>query len=696
MDKTWQPAKYEQIIYKFWEDGGFFSAKISKDKKPFSIILPPPNANGDLHFGHAMYVFEDIMIRYYKMMDYATLWLPGTDHAGIETQYVFEKNLKKEGKSRFDFDRETLFKMIWEFTMINKPNIEKQLKRLGFALDWSKNKFTLDKDIVALVYKTFKQLYDANLLYREEKLVNYCVRDGTSFSDLEVNYVERKDPLYYIKYGPFVLATTRPETKFGDTAVAVNPKDKRYQKWIGKQIEVEGLIGKFKLRVIADDFVDPKFGTGVVKVTPAHDFDDFEVGKKHHLPLKQVIGYDGKLNAQAGKYQGLFVTKARKIIAEDLEKAGLIDKIDPDYVHRIGVCYKCGTTIEPLPLEQWFIKVKPLAAKAKQLVESKQIKVYPKRFSKVLGKILDDFHDWNISRQIVWGIRIPAWQCKKCGEWIVTEGQKPKMCIKCQGSDLKQDEDTFDTWFSSSQWPFATLQSIGSEWFDYFYPTTVMETGYDILRAWVARMIMIGYFVTKKPPFQTIFLHGMVRDAKGQKMSKSKGNVINPLDKVNQYGADAWRASLLFGLKEGADISLPEDRIIGMRNFANKVWNIGRFLRSNFKSKNNQTIKQSATLLTQLNNEFKQVEQNYHKMMNAYQFSKALETVYDFLWHRFADYYLEQLKEGFKNGKIEAWQELTTVYLTNLKMLHPFMPFVTEALWKIFKNERSSILKQNF
>ncbi len=704
MDKTFQPQKYEEKIYEFWEKNELFLARVDNNKKPFSIILPPPNVNGDLHLGHAMFVFEDVMIRYHKLKGFATLWLPGTDHAGIETQFVYERQLKKEGKSRFDFSGEELYKMIWDFTQSNKPKIKLQLKKLGFALDWSKEKFTLDEDIVRIVYQTFKKLFDEGLVYRAKRLVNYCTHCGTSFSDLEVIYKERADPLYYLKYGPFVLATTRPETKFGDTAVAVNPDDKRYGQWVDKEIEVEGLLGKFKIKVISDLAVDPKFGTGVVKVTPAHDFTDFEISKRHNLQVKQVIDFDGRLNEKTGPYEGMKIVQARKKIVEDMQKKGLVKKIDDKYIHRVGVCYRCGTVIEPLPSEQWYIKIKPLAGHALKLVRAEKIKVYPKRFSKTLREILANFIDWNISRQIVWGIRIPAWKCVSCRQWMVTQGERPKKCSKCSKSDLVQDQDTFDTWFSSAQWPFATLSSAGPDFYKFFYPTTVMETGYDIMRAWVVRMIMVGFFITKKVPFKNIYLHGLVRDKHGQKMSKSKGNVINPLDKVKEFGADAWRASLIFGIKDGADVSLSDERIIGMRNFANKIWNIGRFIwlsqheeKGHLKRRErsaNASTTSGNDKLRQLLKEFETIKKSYVRQMDLYHFSKALEAVYEFLWHRFADSYIEELKEELKNGNIEVLEGLEKVYTGTLALLHPFMPFVTEAVWQTFYGNASSIMKE--
>ncbi|QQG44508.1 MAG: valine--tRNA ligase [Candidatus Roizmanbacteria bacterium] len=716
MEPKFIPSQVEEKIYKFWEEKGYFKAKVDKNKKPFSIILPPPNANADLHLGQTMYVYEDIMVRYHKLLGDEVLWLPGADHAGFETQYVFEKHLQKQGKSRFDYDRDTLYKMIWDFVINNKSNMENQLKRLGFALDWSKEKFTLDPDIVKIVYKTFKKLYDDGLVYRSERLVNYCTKCGTGFSDLEVVHVERTDPLYYMKYGSFILATVRPETKFGDTAVAVNPKDKRYKKWVGQEIEVEGLIGKFRVKVIADEAIDPKFGTGVAKVTPAHDMTDFEIGKRHDLEMKQVIGFDGKLTAIAGPYAGLRVKAAREKVVEDMKKKGLIDHIDENYTHTVSTCYKCNTTLEPLPIPQWYVRIRPLADRAIKEIKAKKIYFLPKRFKKMAIQWLTNFHDWNISRQVVWGIRIPAWHCIDCDhggiqEWVITDGDKPEKCTKCQSTHLEQDIDTFDTWFSSAQWPYATLLSQSgisnfkfqiskenseNDFFNYFYPTSVMETGYDILPWWVARMIMMGYYVIDKPPFRLVFLHGLVRDKKGQKMSKSKGNVINPIDMVDKYGADALRMSLLFGAKEGNDISMSEEKIVGMRNFTNKIWNIGRFIHLNQIPNPNVKFQMSNTILKELKKEFEEEKKAYLKNMKNYQFTKALDLVYDFLWHRFADYYIEQLKDDLRTGKIDVLEVLRSVYKENLIMLHPFAPFVTEAVWKVFEGEEKSILDSRF
>jgi valyl-tRNA synthetase len=697
MDKVYNHKDIEEKIYKTWEEKGCFKPEVNPDGKPYSIILPPTNANGALHFGHAMYVVEDILIRFKRMQGRQALWLPGTDHAGIETQFVFEKKLREEGKSRLDFSREELFEMIKNYVNENRGGIEKQLRRLGFSLDWSREKYTLDKDIVEIVYDTFKKLFDDGLVYRAKRLVNYCTFDGTSFSDLEVIYEERQNPLYYIKYGPLALATTRPETKFGDTAVAVHPDDKRYQKYIGKELDIETVLGKAKITVVADKFVDPLFGTGVVKITPAHDFDDFEVAKRHDLPMIQVIGFDGKMNEKAGKFAGMYAKQARKAVVEEMQTKGLIEKIDEKYVHRIGLCYKCKNPIEPLPLEQWFIKMEPLAKTAVEVVKNGQIKINPKDFEKIYFQFLENIRDWNISRQIAWGIQIPAWACKDCHEWTITNGETPKKCSKCDSVKIERDQDTFDTWFSSGQWPYATLKSTDCL---KFYPTDVMETGYDILRWWVARMVMLGIYIQKKQgrekieeqiPFENVVLHGLVNDPLGKKMSKSKGNVVNPIELVEQYGADAVRFALVFGNATGNDQALSYQKLDAARKFMNKLWNMGRFLEMQFNSEdfkeknlpfyskemNEKLLKEDLEILGQTEYLIK----NVTKSLDSYRFNDSLNDLYEFIWHRVADIYIEQIKGRLKNGDQEAISVLRHVWIMSLKLLHPFMPFITEDLW---------------
>ncbi|MDD5415468.1 MAG: valine--tRNA ligase [Candidatus Daviesbacteria bacterium] len=708
MDKTYDQTKVESKWYKFWEGLGFFKPEIHPKGRPYTIILPPPNANAPLHFGHAMYVVEDILIRFHRMLGDSALWLPGSDHAGFETQVVFEKELEKKGKSRFDFDRETLYQMIWDFVQNNKGEMEGQLRRLGFSLDWSREKFTLDPDIIKIVYKTFKKMFDDGLVYRGNRIVNFCTKHGTSFSDLEVLYEDRISPLYYIKYGPLTLATTRLETKFGDTAVAVHPDDSRYQKYIGKIIDIETVLGPAKIKVIADSAVDPEFGTGVIKVTPAHSMLDFEIGQRHNLEIRQVIGYDGRLNEKTGKFSGMTVKEARAAIAKEMLEKNLIEKIDENYKNRVGVCYKCGTEIEPLPSEQWFIKTAELAKAAIEVIKKGEIKIYPKNFEKTYFNWLKNIKDWNISRQIVWGIQIPAWFCNGCDQWIVTEGETPPKCPNCNSKLLERDPDVFDTWFSSGQWPFATLQTTRPGDFEKFYPTTIMETGRDILFFWVARMVMMGIYATGKIPFEDIVLHGMVLDPLGKKMSKSKNNVVSPMDIADQYGADAARLALVYGTAFGHDQSLSHPKLQAMRNFTNKLWNIGRFI-VDFAPDDAKHLNPSVILACpESDSRVANAPQNDNinpddedileklsktievtsKAINSYRFHDAADTLYEFIWHEFADKYIESTKDR----RAEAQPVLEYVFRTCLELLHPFMPFITEELWQRLPHQGKSIM----
>src|SRR3990167_4965645 len=479
MEKKFEHKDVEKKIYEMWEKGGYFGAKIDKTKTPYTIVLPPPNASGKMHTGNVLMIaIEDILIRWKRMKGYNALWVPGIDHAGTETQITFERELKKQGKSRFDYDRNTLYEEIWKFVQKNKSLVDAQIRSMGASIDWSRYKFTLDSDVLNTVCETFEKLYAGGLIYKDDYIVNYCPVCGTTYADIEIDYKERTDPFYYIKYGPFVIGTVRPETKFRDTALAVNPKDKKYKEWIGKTLEIPSLLGNITMTIISDPDVDPKFGTGIMKVTPAHDPHDFELGKKYNLPVTPIITTQGRMDfawflsqknipekyrLRAEKYHHQKVAKARALMVEDLKEDGLLVKTNTNYTHRIGTCYRDGSVIEPLPLEQWFIKVKPLVAQAKKLVKTGKIKVHPKRFEKHLFRILDNFIDWNISRQIVWGIRIPAWQCEECTNWTITKGELPKHCSKCKSIKVKQDEDTFDTWFSSAQWPFATIKTQGEQ-----------------------------------------------------------------------------------------------------------------------------------------------------------------------------------------------------------------------------------------
>lgn len=672
MDKAYNHKDTEGKIYKTWEEKGYFKPEVNPQGEPYSIILPPPNANAPLHFGHAMYVVEDILARYHRMKGESVLWLPGADHAGFETQFVFEKKLQTEGKSRFDFPRETLHKMIWEFVHENRPVMEDQLRKLGFSLDWSRKKFTLDKDIVEIVYKTFKKLHDDGLVYRAKRLVNYCTFDGTSFSDLEVVSQEVAGVLYEISYpledgGEVVVATSRPETLFGDAAVMVNPNDARYKNLIGKKAKLP--LTDRQIPIIADESVDSKFGTGVVKVTPLHDFNDWEVAQRHKLEGDQIIGLDGKMQ-NTKVVDGLYAKQARVKTLEALEEKSLL-KGQKEYPTVKRTCYKCKNVLEPLPLEQWFVKMEPLAKKAIEAVKNGEIKINPANFEKLYFQFLENIRDWNISRQVVWGIRIPAWKNKITGDWKVTAGETPG------GDDWEQDEDTFDTWFSSSQWPFATLQALGQKEFETFYPTTVMETGYDILRWWVARMAMMGIYTTGKVPFKNVVLHGLVNDPLGKKMSKSKGNVVNPLELVDKYGADAVRFALVYGTALGNDQALSYEKLEAMRHFGNKLWNIARFIEmKKEESSKKDTISE---VDGQWSRKVEDLSSEITKYLDNYQFNYAAEKLYEFIWHQFADLYIEDVKNRVGEN---SFKSLNTMFKAQLKILHPLMPFITEEIYQ--------------
>lgn len=731
MEKQYDHQKLEPEMMRLWD--GPTSPTATRGKGVFSIIMPPPNANDPLHLGHAMFVtVEDILIRFHRMLKDATLWMPGTDHAGIETQYVFEKKLNKEGKSRFSFDRETLYQMIWKYVQENSQTAITQMKRLGASADWSRTMFTLEPKVVDFVLGTFERMHQEGLIYRGLRLVNFCPKCGTGYSELEVIHVERNDPLYYIKYGPFELATVRPETKFGDTALAVNPNDKRYQEWIGKEIEVEGLLGRFKLKVIADDYVDPDFGTGVVKITPAHDPNDYEVGLRHQLPIKQVVGFDGKMTALAGPYEGMKVAEARKKVVEDLQARGLMSRVDDKYVHSVATCYRCGSIIEPLPLPQFFVKVKPLTEKVIKALDNREVKIYGAGHDKILRHWLTNLKDWNISRQIVWGIRIPVWyptsrstgplrgasaneniqvgfldqekkfQHGKIGELLtkysfeeIESGLQTLMAPKeatyvlsrtKPGEGYLQETDTFDTWFSSSQWPVVTLET--QNLFKEFYPTSVMETSYDILPFWVMRMLMMGIYLTGKVPFKEVYLHGLIRDEKGQKMSKSKGNVINPMDLIEKYGADALRMALVMSSTAGHDQATGETKIRGMRNLGNKIWNATRFIKLSATSNKRQATSDNDK---EYQKHLDSVVKTVTKQLNELKIGLAAETAYNEFWHWWCDEVIESYKRlGIRDKFLETgmgnW----------LKLLHPFVPFVTEAAWKELYPEELPLFNQSW
>ncbi len=685
MNKNYDHTQYEDKLYKTWEESGVFTPPTGEElkksgKKPFTIIMPPPNANDPLHIGHAMFVtIEDIFIRFHRMKGEAALWLPGTDHAGIETQFVFEKKLAKEGKSRFDFDRDALYKMIWDYVKKNGEVAINQMKKLGATADWSRYKFTLDPEIVTEVINTFKKLHEDGLIYRAEKLVNYCTKCGTAYSELEVEHQEREDKIYTIDYGLLKVATTRPETMLGDTAVAVNPKDSRFKNLIGKTVTVP-LINRV-IPIIGDEMVDMEFGTGAVKITPAHDPNDWEVGVRHNLETIAVIGTNGKMTSDAGEYAGLSVAACREKILEDL-RIKLVE-VKP-YSHSVGVCYRCGRTIEPLPIKQFFIKVKPLTEKALAALDSKETRILGAGRDKILRHWLTNLRDWNISRQIVWGIRMPVWyKDENKTEYVVSEISP--------GEGYIQETDTFDTWFSSGQWPVVTLKTNKPGDFEAYYPTDIMETAYDILPFWVMRMMLLSIYLTGKSPFKYVYLHGLVRDEKGQKMSKSKGNAINPLDLCTKYGTDSVRMALVMSTTAGQDSNTGENKVRGMRNFGNKIWNAGRYI-DELKNPRAQEPKDEESLTVKTNTgekdeEFKikllSVTKEITKLLDQMKVGLASETVYNEFWHWFCDEGIELNKQ-----KLVSDTALNEGYKTMLALLHPFVPFVTEAVWQeMYANE---------
>jgi valyl-tRNA synthetase len=708
----YDPAASEKKIYELWEKSGYFNPDNLPDQsgEPYTIIMPPSNANAAPHVGHALgFTIQDILIRHHRMLGRRTLWLPGTDHAGFETQVVFEKKLEKEGRSRFQMTREEFYKETWDFVQTNKHITEEGVKRLGASCDWSRNIFTLDPRIVNVVYGTFEQMHKDGLIYRGNRICNWCTKHQTGLADLETKHEEREDPLYYIKYGPITLATVRPETKFGDTAIAVHPDDERYKQYIGKEIEIETLLGPAKIKVIADAAVDPAFGTGAVKVTPAHDATDFDIWQRHKDEIPgpiEAIDRRGKLTAITGPYAGMKVAEARAKVVEDMQAKGLIEKIDEKYKHNVQTCYKCNNVIEPLIVPQWYVAMtKPLGDGRPSLrdmavaaVRNKEVNIVTERFEKLFMHWMENLRDWPISRQIVWGIPIPVKYCPD-GHIVVDIKDSTTECPECGSKELTKDLDTFDTWFSSGQWPFATLQALGEKDFKTFFPTQVMETAWDIIFFWVARMIMMSYYRTGKPPFEKVLLHGLVRAADRQKMSKSKGNVVDPLGVIDTYGTDALRFALIFSTSAGNDIPLAEDKIKGMKHFANKVWNIARFVFTNTEGadKMDDSVPSPQTeadkaILEQLATTTKEVTD----ALKDLELHRAAQAIYDFVWYKFADIYIEASKGQLKD---EALKDSTSkilqhVLVKSLTLLHPFMPFVTEEIYQKIKPGELLMIKR--
>ena len=694
--KPYNPAESEAGMYDLWEKSGYFNPDnlprvpqgkaglLGERTESFTVIMPPPNANGSLHAGHALFVtLEDIMTRFERMRGKKALWLPGADHAGFETQVVYEKKLEKEGRSRFEMKPEDLYKEILDFTLENKSFMENQLRQLGASCDWSRSVFTLDERVVDTVYDTFQKLSDDGLLYRGSRIVNWCPKHQTSLSNLETERETRTDNFYYLKYGPFVIATARPETKFGDKYVVMHPADERYAKYKdGETFECEWINGPITATVVKDESIDMTLGTGVMTITPWHDATDFDIAQRHKLPFEQVIDWRGKLLPIAGEFAGMNIKEARPKIVEKLQSKGLVEKIDEKYSHEVPVCYKCSREIEPQVKAQWFVKMQPLAEKALAALDAGEVKVLTESHDKILRHWLENTQDWNISRQIVWGIPIPAWQ--KNGEW--------KIGVDSPGEGWEKDPDTFDTWFSSGQWPFITLGYPDSDDFKNFYPTSVMETGSDILFFWVARMIMLGLYRTGHVPFKKVYLHGLVRDAKGQKMSKSKGNVISPLTVSQEYGTDALRMGLIVGNTAGTDLNLDPQKIGAYKKFANKLWNITRFvLESGFVAEKPELTEIDQRLLDQLDKTTKNVTED----LENFRFHIASEKLYHYLWDEFAAVILEESKEILKSdgaAKLSRQWFLSHALTTSLKLLHPFMPFVTEAIWQKLPQKDTDLL----
>ena len=696
LSKTYEPDKYEPSIYALWETSGAFMPSGKGD--PYSIVMPPPNANGNLHVGHAyMIPIEDILTRYYRMKGRDTVWIPGADHAGFETWVVFERYLNSQGRSRFDYSREELYQMTWDFVEKNRGNMELQIRALGASCDWSSTVFTLDKKVIDTVYQTFHKLWDDGLIYRGNRIVNYCPHHQTSFADIEVEYREEKSHLWHIAYpltsgaGEIEVATTRPETILGDVAIAVHPDDPKYKNLIGQTATVP-LVGR-EISIIADEGVELGFGTGAVKITPAHDPLDFEIGQRHHLPQLQVIGLDGKITDVAPiAYQGLTADEARLEVVEDLKRVGAMREIE-DFTHQVPHCYKCGAVIQPLLMKQWFINVKPLAKRAREAVEDGKIRFVPAQKGYELIHYYDELRDWNISRQIPWGIPIPAFQnVNDPDDWIFDTRVEQKE-IEVNGQTYRRDEDTFDTWFSSGQWPFVTTDYLTDGKLSKFYPNAVMETGADILRAWVARMIMLGLYMTNKVPFRDVFLHGLILDEHGQKMSKSKGNVVNPMEIIGKYGSDALRIGIVMNRSAGQAQAFSESSVIAGRNFCNKLWNIARYIEdkadaagvTNDEADNAkpETIADH-WILSRLD----KARADLDNHLSNYRFAEAIETVYHCIWDELADWYVEASKSDNNPAFMRR------VLGIALRLVHPFAPFASETIWTTIRGEESLLISQ--
>ena len=702
--KAYNPSEVEDRTYEFWLKGGYFHAKCEKDKKPYTIVMPPPNITGQLHMGHALdNTLQDILIRYHRMSGFDTLWLPGTDHASIATEAKIVEAMKKEGLTKDDLGREKFLERAWDWKKQYGGRICEQLKKMGSSCDWDRERFTLDSGCNKAVNTVFEKLYNKGLIYRGERIINWCPHCLTSISDAEVEYEEQQGHFWHLRYpfkdgsGYLELATTRPETLLGDTAVAVNPDDERYKDIVGKTLILP--IVHREIPVVADSYVEMDFGTGVVKITPAHDPNDFEVGLRHNLEVINVLTPDAKITEDYPKYAGMDRYEARKAIVADLKEEGALVEIE-DYAHNVGTCYRCGTTVEPRVSKQWFVKMKPLAGPAIDAVKNGETKFIPQRFDKIYFHWLENIRDWCISRQLWWGHRIPAWYCSDCGE-ITVSSETPCACGKCGSKNIEQDPDTLDTWFSSALWPFSTLGwPEETEDFKHYYPTSTLVTGYDIIPFWVMRMMFSGIEQTGKAPFDTVLIHGLVRDAQGRKMSKSLGNGIDPLEVIDKYGADALRLTLITGNAPGNDMRFYWERVEASRNFANKVWNASRFIMMNLEGvelrepKLDELHAADKWILSRVNTLAKDATEN----MDKFELGIAVQKVYDFIWDEFCDWYIEIAKvrtykkdENPESANAALWT-LKTVLVNALKLLHPYMPFITEEIFCTLQSDEETIM----
>ena len=704
LPKTYDPKLVESKIYELWMKGGYFKGVIDPDKEPFSIVMPPPNVTGQLHMGHALdATLQDILTRYKRMQGCAALWLPGQDHAGIATQIRVEQELReKEGLSRYDLGREKFLERVWDWKHQYGNRIIEQQKSMGVSCDWERNRFTMDEVCAKAVRETFCDLYEKGLIYKGSRIINWCPHCRTALSDAEVEYKDMPGHFWHIRYPLedsdefLTIATTRPETMLGDTGVAVHPDDERYAHLVGKNA-ILPLVGR-KLPIVADDYVELGFGTGAVKMTPCHDPNDYEVGLRHNLEQVQCIDEDAKI-INGGKYDGMDRYEARKAIVADLEEQGYLVKVEP-YSHNVGCCYRCGTVVEPLTSPQWFVKMAPLAKKAIEVVKDGRIKFVPERFSKTYLNWMENVHDWCISRQLWWGHQIPAWYCDDCGEITVSRTDACE-CAHCGSKNIRREEDVLDTWFSSALWPFSTMGwPEKTAELNYWYPTTVMVTGYDIIFFWVARMIFSGMEQMDKEPFETVFIHGLVRDSQGRKMSKSLGNGIDPLDMVEQYGADALRFNLITGNSPGNDMRFYVEKCEAMRNFCNKLWNASRFVMMNLTIDKNELPEkleiEDKWILSKLNDVVKEVCEN----MDSFELGVAAGKIYDFIWDSFCDWYIEltkpRLNGADEESKLGAQKVLLYVLTEILKLAHPFMPFITEEIWQALPHEGEALMIERY